>query len=635
MRYIFKFPDIGEGLEEGVIIQWHVDKGQKVKMGESLVTMETDKVVTEIPSPRDGVIAARYGSEGETIRVGAALVEIELDGDEVATNQVEDKPKAEAVEEEGAGVVGTLEVAGNDFVLTASKEGVSEEKETKSRQSKALATPVARAMAKEMGIDINLVRGTGPAQRVMKNDILNYSKQDSKPIVSKPLASDNLLEDRLEIEPLSQIRKTIAKNMIQSKHNAAHMTVFEEVEISELDRVRKKYKDYFKDENIRITYLAFIVKAVALALKKHKSLNAEMDMDKGVMIYKKYYNIGIAADTEKGLVVPVIKNADKLSVKEIALEIQVLADKARDGKLSMDDMKDGTFTITSYGSIGGLFLAEEKQRLDAVTNKIVESVKVNYQRFLKNQERIAVLKDYVVANENIVEVYKSEFESGTRTFVDILDAQTVLYEAKKSLVLREFELYTNYYEILNTLSILTPTVLETNACSNDKALSKINPEQKRASFTINSASNKQKTTVAPELGAMFDDEKPAVKSNKKEDKKVADLLLSSDEKPTKKEVKSEYSSFLDAPADYYTINITTTNGLDAAKNYVSSNNLGTDAYTYSFDPQMKSAKVIYGTFKSMKDAQEAMDNLPASVISNKPYIDKISKHQKLYSKYNN
>ena len=355
MRYIFKFPDIGEGLEEGVIIQWHVDKGQKVKMGESLVTMETDKVVTEIPSPRDGVIAARYGSEGETIRVGAALVEIELDGDEVAINQVEEKPKAESVEEEGAGVVGTLEVAGNDFVLTASKEGVSAEKESKTRQSKALATPVARAMAKEMGIDINLVRGTGPAQRVMKNDILNYSKQDSKPLVSKPLASDNLLEERLEIEPLSQIRKTIAKNMIQSKHNAAHMTVFEEVEISELDRVRKKYKDYFKDENIRITYLAFIVKAVALALKKHKSLNAEMDMDKGVMIYKKYYNIGIAADTEKGLVVPVIKNADKLSVKEIALEIQTLSEKARDGKLSMDDMKDGTFTITSYGSIGGLF----------------------------------------------------------------------------------------------------------------------------------------------------------------------------------------------------------------------------------------------------------------------------------------
>ncbi|MFA6807225.1 MAG: dihydrolipoamide acetyltransferase family protein, partial [Bacteroidales bacterium] len=242
------------------------------------------------------------------------------------------------------------------FVLSASKEGIGGEVQRNTKERKALATPVARAMAKDMGIDINMVRGTGPAQRVMKEDILNYSKEGSqKPAQAKSSNNDNILEERVEIEQMSQIRKTIAKNMIQSKHNAAHMSVFEEVEISELDRIRKKYKDYFKDENIRITYLSFIVKAVALALKKHKSLNAEMDIEKGIMMYKKYYNIGIAADTEKGLVVPVIRNADKLSIKEIALEIQILADKARDGKLSLDDMKDGTFTITSYGSIGGLF----------------------------------------------------------------------------------------------------------------------------------------------------------------------------------------------------------------------------------------------------------------------------------------
>ena len=359
MRYIFKFPDIGEGLEEGVIVQWHVDKGQKVKMGESLLTMETDKVVTEIPSPRDGVIAARYGAEGEVVKVGAALVEIDMDGSETKAETQTKEPqenKVEAVEEEGAGVVGTLEVAGNDFVLTASKEGIGGEIERNTKLRKALATPVARAMAKDMGIDINDVRGTGPGQRVMKDDILNHSKQSSmKPLQQQYSQKDNILEERVEIEQMSQIRKTIAKNMIQSKHNAAHMTVFEEVEVSELDRIRKKYKDFFKDENIKITYLSFIVKAVALALKKHKSLNAEIDMEKGVMMYKKYYNIGIAADTEKGLVVPVIKNADKLSIKEIAMEIQMLADKARDGKLSLDDMRDGTFTITSYGSIGGLF----------------------------------------------------------------------------------------------------------------------------------------------------------------------------------------------------------------------------------------------------------------------------------------
>ena len=145
-----------------------------------------------------------------------------------------------------------------------------------------------------------------------------------------------------------------------------------------------------------------------------------------------------------------------------------------------------------------LFLAEEKERLDAITNKIVESIKVNHKRFIKNKERIAVLKDYVIANENIVEVYKSEFESGTRTFVDILDAQTVLYEAKKSLVAREYDLYTNYYDILNTLSMLTTTVLESeDGCSNDKALSSLVSEQQKAS----------KNAEAKELGVLLKDEK--------------------------------------------------------------------------------------------------------------------------------
>lgn len=272
-----------------------------------------------------------------------------------------------------------------------------------------------------------------------------------------------------------------------------------------------------------------------------------------------------------------------------------------------------------------LFLAEQKERLDAITNKIVESVKVNYQRFQKNQERIQVLKNYVVANENIVEVYKSEFETGTRTFVDILDAQTVLYEAKKSLVAREYDLYNNYYDILNTLSMLTSTVLESDdGCADEKALNTITSEQKQLSST---------ETVSEELGALLGDETPrtAPKSEIKE-KVVSDEII--DEKPTKNYSDSEYNSFLDAPADYYTINVTTTNGVDAAKNYVNYNNMdSSSSYVYPFGPEMKSAKVIYGTFKSVKDAQEAMNKLPASVIANKPYIDNVSKHQKLYDKY--
>ncbi len=358
MRYIFKFPDIGEGLEEGTIVEWHVEKGQRVKMGDSLVTMETDKVVTAIPSPRDGVIAAKFGKVGATIHVGSALVEIDIAGVE-GEAAVEEAAKTEAVNEEGAGVVGTLEVAGNNAVLSASKEGVETSSATLSRSQKVLATPVARALAKDSGLDINNVKGTGPAGRVTKDDILRELSDSSKSKISSKNSPVNdkavLTEPLVEIEPLSQIRKTIAKNMIQSKHNAAHMTVFEEVEISELDKVRKRYKEVYSQSGVKLTYLAFIIKATALSLKKFRALNAEMDMERGNMIYKKYYNIGIAIDTAKGLVVPVIRNADKLTIKEIALEIQNFSDKAKDGKLTLDDMKDGTFTITSYGSIGGLF----------------------------------------------------------------------------------------------------------------------------------------------------------------------------------------------------------------------------------------------------------------------------------------
>ncbi len=267
-----------------------------------------------------------------------------------------------------------------------------------------------------------------------------------------------------------------------------------------------------------------------------------------------------------------------------------------------------------------LFLAEQKERLDAITNKVVEALKVNYQRFLKNKERINVLKDYVVANENIVEVYKSEFESGTRTFVDILDAQTVLYEAKKSLVNREYELYKNYYDILLSLSMLTETVLDpkNDVCSDDKALNYIVSEQKLAVEKANDSSD---------LKTLLGDEPVQVK-------KAEPVVI-----PPKEELveskSSDYSTFLDAPEGYYTLNITTTEGLDAAKNYVSENALDKNSsYTYSFGPEMKSAKVIYGIFKSVKEANIAMESLPASVKANKPYIDNILKHQKLYAKYN-
>ena len=359
MKYIFKFPDIGEGLEEGTIFEWLVKKGQKVESGDPLVTMETDKVVTDIPSPKTGTLVTLFGKEGETIHVGDALVEIEIEGTkggDAIEEAEQDSVTAAIEEEEGAGVVGTLEIAGSSAIISSSKEGIDyTSSELSPAKKRAIATPVSRALAKDLGVEINNVKGTGPAGRVMKADILKHRENGKATSQSGLNTMISSKEAIVEIEPMTQIRKTIAKNMIRSKHNAAHMTVFEEVEISELDRIRTKYKDKYAEEGIKLTYLAFIFKAVALALKKFKSLNSEMDLENGNMIYKKYYHIGLAVDTEKGLVVPVLKNADKLSIIEIAKEIQHLSERARTGKLSMDELKDGTFTITSFGSIGGIF----------------------------------------------------------------------------------------------------------------------------------------------------------------------------------------------------------------------------------------------------------------------------------------
>jgi pyruvate dehydrogenase E2 component (dihydrolipoamide acetyltransferase) len=353
MRYIFKFPDIGEGLTEGIIIEWYVDKGNAVKVGQPLVKMETDKVVTDIPSPREGVIAARYGKVGETIHVGETLVEIDIAGETATEAQ---KTGTEIVEEKGAGVVGTIEVASNNAFLPASDEGTGARPAAAgAAHRKVLATPVARAMAREMNIDINLVTGTGPAGRVMKSDIQNFHAAAPVTRATESKAERPAAGELIEVVPMSQIRKSIARNMLRSKQSTAHMTLFDEPEVSALVAARAKYKEEYKKEEINLTFLPFIIKAVVAALKRHRELNGEMDFEKGNIIYKNYYNIGIAVSTPDGLVVPVIHEADRLSIRELSRAVAEIAVKARERKLTLDEMKDGTFTITNYGALGGWF----------------------------------------------------------------------------------------------------------------------------------------------------------------------------------------------------------------------------------------------------------------------------------------
>ncbi|MGL5619595.1 MAG: dihydrolipoamide acetyltransferase family protein [Tannerellaceae bacterium] len=360
MRYIFKFPDIGEGLTEGRIVEWRVKAGQEVKSGDPLVTMETDKVVTDIPSPKQGVVVKLYGEPGEVIHVGQALVEFDLSGAaEVSVAAVTvDKPVAKEAASSlsaNAGVVGTLEVAGDDIIMHAGNEARLHTS-TLDKQVKVLATPLVKAIAKDKGIDLAAVTGTGPGGRVMKEDLTMYVQMQSnahrKGMIEPKIAA---AENKVQVVPLSQMRKAIARNMLRSKEKAAHLTIYDEVEVSELARIRMEYKELYAGENVKLTFLPFIVKAVCLALKAHPALNAEIDLEQGNMTYKQYYNIGIAMDTPKGLVVPVIKHADAMSIKDIAVAIQYYTALAAEEKLTLGDMSDGTFTITNYGSVGGKF----------------------------------------------------------------------------------------------------------------------------------------------------------------------------------------------------------------------------------------------------------------------------------------
>ncbi len=350
-----------------------------------------------------------------------------------------------------------------------------------------------------------------------------------------------------------------------------------------------------------------------------------------------------------------IAQADAAFLPNLSLELKALTDN--DLALDENGKEDQAFGRVNlawnlYNGGGDhavseqeeYFLAEQKERLDAITNKIVESVKVTYQRYSKNKERINVLKDYVIANENIVQVYKSEFEAGTRTFVDILDAQTVLYEAKKSLLNREFELYSNYYDLLNTFSMLSDTILtsEAQACSTQQTNTPLTDELIEVNETAVEVEQADEVAeVSDELNALLGDD---TVEEKAEDTLVAQAVavetttmadpIELDSTTVESTENLVYTSFLDAPEKTYTLNITTVKGLEAANQFVSENGLDDlNSYRYEFGPGMKSAKVIYGIFDSVKEAKEAMKALPASVLSHKPYIDNVSKHKKLYAKY--
>jgi pyruvate dehydrogenase E2 component (dihydrolipoamide acetyltransferase) len=355
----FKFPDIGEGITEGKLLKWMVKAGDKVNEGDSLFLVETDKVNAEIPSPAAGVISETFGSEGDVIYVGNVIVKIDT-GDECGSKET--KP-ADNNEEEEAGVVGELEVSSE--VIGTSQEGQQVQVDTR---RKILATPAARKLAKDLDLNISTIKGSGPAGRVMKEDIFAAEKKNNFAAAGQVLIQNTETEvastavkvpelkfsGEVERIPLTTMRKTISKNMALSKALVPHAAVIDDIDVTKLVQFRSENKALAEGAGVHLTYMPFIIKALTLTLKEFPILNSSYDVDKEELILKKYYNIGIAVDTPEGLMVPVVKDADKIGLLDIAKEVVSLSSGARNRTVQLDKLQNGTITITNYGAVGAV-----------------------------------------------------------------------------------------------------------------------------------------------------------------------------------------------------------------------------------------------------------------------------------------
>ena len=348
MAYEFKLPDIGEGIHEGEILKWFVKVGDEIKEDDPLCEVQNDKAVVEIPSPVEGTIKEIYVDEGTVAVVGDSLVSIDAEGYENA--------EAETKEEE---------VEAADEAKDESST-ISEVEESDSTDHKrVIAMPSVRKYAREQGIAIAEVAGSGKNGRILKEDIDAFASGDqAAPQAESAAPSEEASASSTQVaasegefpetrEKLRGIRKVISEAMVRSKTNAPHVTLLDEVDVSKLVEHRRQFKEVAAEQDIKLTYLPYVVKALVSALKKFPMLNAAVDDETEEIVHKHYYNIGIAADTEQGLLVPVVKNADRKSIFEISQEINELAGKAREGKLAPEEMQGGSSTITNIGSAGG------------------------------------------------------------------------------------------------------------------------------------------------------------------------------------------------------------------------------------------------------------------------------------------
>jgi pyruvate dehydrogenase E2 component (dihydrolipoamide acetyltransferase) len=370
MSIEFKLPDLGEGIHEAEILQVKVAEGDRVKEDQPIFEVETDKAVVEIPCPVEGTVEKIHVKAGEVVTVGKVMITFGVAAGGAKAPAAE-KQKATAAAESSTRISAPPVVPS---VASGSDNGRS------GSHRPVPCTPATRRMAREMGVDVRMVHGSGPAGRVTKEDIRAFAEgvpsaggsvstqaqgapvsrqADTEPGIVAPLVSQPVdLPDfqkygPIERVPLRSIRRKIAQNMAQSWSHIPHVTHMDECDITELDEFRAKHEKEVQAKGGRLTLTVFMIKAVVSALKKYPEFNSSLDEKTGEIIYKRYYNIGIAVATERGLIVPVIKNADQKNLTELAIELGQIAQKTREGKVELDRLQGGTFTITNLGSIGG------------------------------------------------------------------------------------------------------------------------------------------------------------------------------------------------------------------------------------------------------------------------------------------
>lgn len=334
MALEFRLPDLGEGLTEGEIVKWLVKVGERVQEGQPFVQVETDKALVEIPAPSSGVVLAILAQEGERVQVGRVIAVFGEPGEKVSAPPPERAPTRPT----SVGVVGSLE------------EAPEEEPERISPRGEGLALPAVRKLAKELGVDLGAVMGSGPQGRITEQDVRREAELKAKPKAKRKYD----LYGYVERIPLRGMRRTIAEAMVRSASTAAQVTATEEADATRLLALRDSARQGAFPGEVKLTLLPFLVKAVARALQEHPYLNSSLDDDAQEIILKRYYNIGVAVDTPDGLMVPVIKGVTEKTVLEIAREMTQLAQKARSRTIDLADLQGGTFTVTNYGSVGGI-----------------------------------------------------------------------------------------------------------------------------------------------------------------------------------------------------------------------------------------------------------------------------------------